>query len=166
MFVRFRRSHHRLKVYILENVRRDGCVRQEIVAYLGSVDAHLLLAGASADERASIMARIAFWETANPKLRSLANRLGPDQQRLRMAVHARIPWPKEPERDHRLKVLDAEHEAKWWRKAYDLGVKGIEAREKMKATVEKELAEARALALNEINQANMWTEEAARRRRQ
>ena len=41
MFIRFRRSHRRLKVYIVENAHRDGHVRQTIIAYLGSIDAEL-----------------------------------------------------------------------------------------------------------------------------
>lgn len=96
MFVRFRKVHHRLKVYILENTRRDGRVMQEIVAYLGSIDAELAAGGGV--ERDSIAARIAFWQTANPKLKNRAQRLGDRAEPLRMAVHARIPWP---ERTHR-----------------------------------------------------------------
>jgi hypothetical protein len=96
-------------------------VKQEIIAYLGSMDTHLLMAADDEVERASIKARTAFWEVANPKLKSRANRLGPHQQRLRMTVHARIPWPMQSERD-RLKVLEAEKEATQWRRLYDFSV--------------------------------------------
>lgn len=162
MFVRFRRSHHRLKVYILENVRRDGTIKQEIIAYLGSIDARQLVA--EADSLASLRARIAFWETANLKLRGLANQLGPDQQRLSMAIHAKIRWPMQPERD-RLPLLEAEHEAEFWRRVYDQGVTIIEHKEQMVATLTKQISADRQQALREIDTANAWAKKAAELRK-
>ena len=49
-------------------------------------------------EARSLRARAAFWEEANLRLARLANRLGPDLDRLRMAIEARIPLPLQPER--------------------------------------------------------------------
>jgi len=95
MFVRFRRSSEwRLKVYLVECARRDSKVVQTSVAYLGGIDARHL--GPSPDdkrERASIRARVRFWETISPKLNLLVNRLGggDEVKRHRMAIHARIP---------------------------------------------------------------------------
>jgi hypothetical protein len=131
MFIRFRTSHRRIKIYVVENARRDGKVAQEIVAYLGSIEAELLSPAADR-EREAILARIAFWETANPKLKNLANRLGDEMQRLRMAVHARIPWPMEPERQ-RLELLEAQREAKLWHGLYSSSARMIETNERLAA---------------------------------
>jgi hypothetical protein len=87
MFVRFRKSRRRLKVYVVENARCDGKRVQLIVAYLGSID-----------ERASA-ARVSFWEEADSKLKYLVNRIGGEAEakRLRMVVGARIPLgPPQP----------------------------------------------------------------------
>lgn len=162
MFVRFRTSHHRLKIYIVENARRDGRVAQEIVAYLGSIDAAHLNGG---DERLSIAARIAFWEAANPKLKNLANRLGDDMKRLRMAVHARIPWPMAPERA-RLALLQAEHDAAFWHGIYGQTTKMIEGNERLIAKAQEDIKELRRDGLNEIGQANKWQAKAAEIRQQ
>jgi len=101
---------YRLQVSIVENRRVEGKVRQQHLFDLGSVDAWLipefwvevdpLIIGKIRtddwDLRA-VRARVAFWETANPRLARLANRLDP--KATRMAIHARIPWPKQPERE-------------------------------------------------------------------
>ena len=47
----------------------------------------------------SLHERTAFWEKANHRLKLLANRLGPEAKRIRMAAHARVPWPMKPERE-------------------------------------------------------------------
>jgi hypothetical protein len=119
VFVRFRKSGDwRLKVYVAQTTRHDGKVVQETIAYLGSIDTRALVAPDDARERESILARVAFWEVANPRLKALANRVGGEVgvKRLRMATHARIPWPKETERVHRLAVLKAEAED--WHRQY------------------------------------------------
>lgn len=157
MFIRFRTSHHRLKVYIVENGRRDGRVVQETIAYLGSIDAGYLNGG---DERLSIAARIAFWEAANPRLKTLANRLGDDAKRLRMAVHARIPWPMAPERARRA-LLEAEHEAEMWHRLYGMTAKQIETEERLVAAARAQITELRQGGLREIRQANKWQAKAA-----
>lgn len=162
MFIRFRTSHHRLKVYIVENVRRDGRVVQETIAYLGSIDAGYLNGG---DERLSIAARIAFWEAANPRLKTLANRLGDDAKRLRMAVHARIPWPMAPERARRA-LLEAEHEAEMWHRMYGSTSKIIEGHERIIAHSTEQKKVLSGQALNEIGLANKWQAKAAEIREQ
>jgi hypothetical protein len=95
MFVRFRKAGWRLKVSVVQSARRGGKVVQETVAYLGSIDARALMAPDDEHEHASVAARVAFWEGVNPRLKSLVNRLGgvAEVKRLRMAIHARIPWP-------------------------------------------------------------------------
>jgi hypothetical protein len=158
MFVRFRNSRRRLKVYIVENHRRNGRVAQEIVAYLGSIEAELLVPPGER-ECESISARIAFWETANPKLKNLANRLGDETRRLRMAVHARIPWPKEPERE-RLEMLKAKAKAELWHGLYSQTAKMIEANENLMARVSEQNKELRRDALREIDSANRWSAKA------
>jgi hypothetical protein len=159
MFIRFRQSHRRLKVYITENVRRDGRVRQEIIAYLGSVEAALVPRNPER-ECESIAGRVAFWETANPKLKNLANRLGPDQQRLRMAVHARIPWAMQAERE-RLEVLRAQAKADLWHRLYGQSSKMIEANEELIAKANEQNSELRRDALREIAHANEWAAKAS-----
>src|SRR6516164_7516010 len=72
---------YRLKVSIIENRRVDGKVRQEHVADLGTIDGHMLpefWAGLDSSKIVeiqwenwsdhSVYARIAFWETAKPRL--------------------------------------------------------------------------------------------------
>jgi len=159
MFIRFRESHRRLKVYITENIRRDGRVRQEIIVYLGSVETALVPHNLKR-ERDSITGRVAFWEAANPKLKNLANRLGPDQQRLRMAVHARIPWPMHAERE-RLELLGAQAEADLWHRLYGDSSKLIEANEKLIAKANEQNSELRRDALREIAHANEWAAKAS-----
>jgi hypothetical protein len=120
MFVRFRKAGEwRLKVYLAETTRRDGKVVQTTVAYLGSIDIRHLGPPPDEDrEEASIHARVRFWEAANPKLKTLANRLGGEAEvkRHRMAIHTRIPWPMAPERAL-LEVFEAKTEAKRWHRA-------------------------------------------------
>ncbi len=98
------RAPYRLKVVLVENKRVNGKVKQETIAVLGSIEATSLpefwegisrkRAGelrAEDWERRSITERTAFWKGANYRLKQLANRLGPDLKRIRMAAHARVP---------------------------------------------------------------------------
>jgi hypothetical protein len=166
-FIRFRKAGEwRLKVYLVESTRRAGKVMQETVAYLGSIDSRHL--GAPPDdqrERASIRARVRFWEAANPKLRTLVNRVGGDDavKRVRMAVHARIPWPMQPERD-RLGALDADAEAALWHRLYQSTQRRIEANDRVIESATKKREELRKEAMTEIGQANKWKAEAEARR--
>ncbi len=110
---------YRLKVVLVENRRVNGKVKQETITVLGSIEAVWLsdfwegidqkaAAKLKAEdwELRSLRARTAFWEIANHRLKQLANRLGPDLKRIRMATHARVPWPMEPERK-KLELLEA-----------------------------------------------------------
>ena len=136
-------SPYRLKVILVENKRVDGKVKQETIAVLGSIDATWLPEFWEGIDNAdklrcddwelqSLRARTAFWETANPRLKKLANRLGPDLKRLRIAAHKRVPWPKELERK-KLEVLEAKQE-------YDSALHGVDHNQKMIET-EKRLIE-------------------------
>lgn len=167
MYVRFRRrGAWGLKVYLAETVRRDGKVVQTTVAYLGSIDArHLGPAPDEDREEASIHARVRFWEAVNPKLKTLANRLGGEAEvkRHRMAIHARIPWPMAPERAL-LEVFKAKAEGKRWHKTYEF-MQGCIAREdeyvaKVTANANKQKDKLRPEAMKAIGQANMWEAEA------
>lgn len=175
MFVRFRKAgkgEWRLRVSIAETARRDGKVRSRVVAYLGAIDIRDL--GPQPDdarERISILARIQFWERINPKLKTLANRIGGDDgvKRLRMAIHARIPWPMQTERD-RLPMLNALCEARDWHSTYEFTKGSIERLDKHhNEAVERYRKDRDELVQDgrkHIQQANIWKEEAERLRRQ
>jgi hypothetical protein len=72
-------KRHRLEVSIVETRREGGKIKQKHVASLGSI----------ADD--TIEAREIFWRECEARLARLANRLGPDLDRLRQAIAARIP---------------------------------------------------------------------------
>jgi hypothetical protein len=83
-------------------------------------------------------ARIAFWNTVKPRLDRLSNRLDP--KAMRMAIHARIPWPKQDERD----MAEARREFARSHAAYQAFVGGPIARnEKMIERLAAENAELR-----------------------
>jgi hypothetical protein len=84
----------RLEVSILETRREGGKVKQQHVASLGSISADYTIA-----------CRVYFWAICDERLARLANRIGPDMDRLRQAIAARIPLPTD---DDRAK-LDAYH---------------------------------------------------------
>jgi len=79
-------KRHRLEVSIVETRREDGKVKQKHVASLGSI----------ADD--TIEARGIFWQECEARLARLANRLGPDLDRLREAIAGRIPPPTDADR--------------------------------------------------------------------
>jgi hypothetical protein len=54
-----------------------------------------------------------FWENAKPRLDRLANRLDP--KAVRMAIHKRIPWPMQAERD----LAQARQDVFDWKHAQD-----------------------------------------------
>jgi hypothetical protein len=72
-------KRHRLEVSIVETCRDGGKVKQKHVASLGSI---------AGDSPA---AREQFWLACEATLARLSNRLGPDLDRLRQAIAARIP---------------------------------------------------------------------------
>ena len=143
---------YRLNVGLAENTRQDGRVKQEHVALLGSIDGHLLpeffadiapefVEGMKSPdwERHSLRARVAFWETANPRLKALGNRLGDDVKRIRIAVHARIPWPMEPEREL-LELLDAKDDLKLWMSLHKSSARMIETNGRVIDHAKKQIA--------------------------
>jgi len=137
---------YRLHVTIADNRRIGGKVKQEHVADLGSIDGVLLPAfwqgldeGLLSEtrkpewERLSIRARVDFWERVKRRLDRLANRLGPDDvKRVRLAIHARVPWPKQPERE-KLVLLEAEAD-------YQSACRGYEGHTRLVALHEKGIA--------------------------
>jgi hypothetical protein len=82
----------RLEVSIVTTRRQDGKVKQEHVASLGSI---------LVDH--TIAERMWFWQECDERLARLANRLGPDLDRLRQAIAARIP----PATDADRQAMDA-----------------------------------------------------------
>ena len=144
---------YRLKVVLVENKRVNGKVKQETIAVLGSIDAALLpefWEGISQEgagelkaedwERRSITERTAFWKGANHRLKQLANRLGPDLKRIRIAAHARVPYPMEAG-NNRLEFLEAREDFAFWRGHVEYLERRIAGHEKIKKKAEKEIAE-------------------------
>ena len=93
-------------------------------------------------ELRSLRARTDFWKTANRRLARLANRLGPDLKRIRLAVHRRVEYPKE-DGLRRLELLEAKAE-------YDAARRSVETSQRMVATGKRAVKEAeKALARSE-----------------
>jgi hypothetical protein len=139
---------YRLHLSLIENHRDAGQVRQEHVADLGSVEGHYLpefweglepgivLKDSTWDLR-SAYARVAFWENAKPRLDRLANRLDP--KTIRMAIHQRIPWPRQTERD----LAETANEVQQWELLNRSAARQIDANGKMIARTEIENAQLR-----------------------
>ncbi len=130
---------YRLKVILVENKRVNGKVKQETIAVLGSIEATWLpefWVGIDRDAAAklktdkwelySLRERFAFWKLANRRMNKLSNRLGPDTKRIRMAAHARVPWPMEAGKK-RLELLEAKDDLDSWRDMGKLYERSIEA---------------------------------------
>ena len=77
----------RLEVSIIETRREGGKVKQQHVASLGSILVDY-----------TIEDRVYFWAACDERLARLANRIGPDMDRLRQAIAARIPLPTDDDR--------------------------------------------------------------------
>ena len=163
------RAPYRLKVVLVENKRVNGKVKQETIAVLGSIEATLLPEfwdGISQEranelkaedwERRSIMERTAFWKGANHRLKQLANRLGPDLKRIRMAAHARVPYPMEPERK-KLELLEAKADFDLARSQLESSKKTIPISKRLVKRAQETLAENEALARFETR----WAADAA-----
>jgi hypothetical protein len=144
-------------------------VRQEHVADLGSVAGWLLpefWAGLDPDIAAktkindwdtrSIRARMAFWDQAKPRLDHLANRLDP--KAFRMAVHQRIPWPKEAERE----LVEARQDFRLWSGLHQQTSKMIETEKELIEAANKELAELREQSARETAQLAKATQRLAK----
>ena len=165
---------YRIKVYIVENKRIDGKVKQETIAFLGSIDATWLdsfwaapdpskLDGLRAPnwELRSLYARVNFWDEAGEKLARLKNRIGPDMKRIKNAIHAEVPWPFEADRK-RIQLLDAQREANGWQGLYEITTQRLERGEKELERIKRDNAESRTEAMRNIKQAQHWTDEVKR----
>ena len=149
---------YRLNVALAENRRADGKVRQEHIAQLGSIEAAWLpefwegidpalaakIKGEDWELR-SLRARTAFWETANHRLKLLANRLGPDLKRIRMAAHARVPYPMEPERK-KLELLEAKADLDNAKSSIESAQRMVETGKKLVKHAQRGVAESEKLA--------------------
>ena len=151
-------SPYRLKVVLVENRRVNGKVKQETLAVLGSIDATWLpefwdgiepgaVAKLKADdwELQSLRARAHFWRKANQRLKQLANRLGPDKKRIRMAAHARVPWPMKSERE-KLELLEAKDDFDFVKHQFETSQRMVSARKNAIKTAQEGLAEEERLA--------------------
>ncbi len=85
-----------------------------------------------------------FWKGANHRLKQLANRLGPDLKRIRMAAHARVPYPMEPERK-KLELLEAKEDFDLARSQLEASKKIIPISKKLVKKAQENLAENEAL---------------------
>jgi hypothetical protein len=92
---------HRLEVSIVETRREGGKVRQRHIASLGSI------AGDSLAEREC------FWRECEARLTRLSNRIGPDLDRLRQAITARIPPLTEADREAMIAAAWDSLEGQW-----------------------------------------------------
>ena len=144
---------YRLKVILVENKRVNGKVKQETIAVLGSIEATLLpefweeispeRAGelkAEDWELRSLQRRTAFWEGANRRLKKLANRLGPDLKRIRIAAHSRVPYPMEAGKK-RLEILEVKEDLDFFKGHIEYLERRIAGHEKIKKKAEQEIAE-------------------------
>ncbi len=153
---------YRLNVALAENKRADGKVRQEHIAQLGSIEAAWLPEFWEGIDPAlavkikgkdwelnSLRARAAFWKGANHRLKQLANRLGPDLKRLRIAAHARVPYPMEPERK-KLELLGAKADLDDAKSSIKNAQRMVATGKKMVKAAQKGVAESEKLAQYEI----------------
>jgi hypothetical protein len=98
---------HRLEVSIVETRREGGKVRQKHIASLGSI---------AGDNPA---AREHFWLKCEARLARLSNRIGPDLDRLRQAIAARISPLTDAEREATAAAAWNSLESMWDRHAKD-----------------------------------------------
>ncbi len=156
---------YRLKVILVENKRVNGKVKQETIALLGSIEATWLpefwegidqaaTAKLKAEdwELRSLQWRTAFWREANQRLKRLANRLGPDLKRIRIAAHTRVPYPMEPERE-RLELLQAKADFDFAKDSLESVQRMVETGKKAVKHAQKALTESERLARWEASEA-------------
>ena len=162
---------YRLKVVLVENRRVNGKVKQETIAVLGSIEATWLpefwegidrkaAANLKAEdwELRSLRERTYFWEGANRRLKRLANRLGPNIKPIRMAAHARVPWPMEPERE-KMELLEAKEDFDRAKRSLESGQRMVETNKKLLKRAAESLATQEKLTQWEAREA---TEAAAK----
>lgn len=96
----------------------------------------------------SLRFRVEFWTETNARMKRLDNRIGQEAKRIRMAVHARVPWPMEPERDL-LKLLEAKLDFEGMRNIQNQTRKMIESNERMIKSAIQQNADLRQDAVRE-----------------
>jgi hypothetical protein len=129
------KPRERLEVSIVETHRDGGKVRQQHVASLGSY----FLPG-------SLRARESFWSNCEARLERLANRIGPDMDRLREDIAARIP----PLTDEDSKAIDAaawQQLEAWWNDLAKRRIERAQDSEKEAVALRRDAAKARAMLL-------------------
>ncbi len=133
MFVRFRQTHHRLQVSIVETRRVDGKVRHEHVASFGSVE-----------WPPSVEARFAFWQRLHERLAKLSNRVDATAQaKVLGAIHARIPMVTIGEQ-RSLQLRNAEADEHFWSRIHDMHAGTVEDHNGLATTVERKVVEGQA----------------------
>jgi hypothetical protein len=133
MFVRHRQTRHRLQVSLVETRRRDGKVRAEHLASIGSVP-----------EPAAVADRIAFWRRLHERLARLGNRLDATAQaKVMAAIHARIPMVTADEQ-RSLQLENARHDADFYDGLADMHGDLATGQKEMAAIAERKAAEAEA----------------------
>jgi hypothetical protein len=138
MFVRFRERNARLLVSLAESRRRDGKVRQEHVADLGSIN----MLEASAEDR------VAFWRRLHERLSRLGNRIDPAKLgAILAAINARVPMATVDELPA-VRVGRAERSLRQWRLHLEGCQEQVALHQQLKADVERKI--------------DQWTKEAAR----
>ena len=80
MFVRFRQTVRMLQASLVETRRSDGKVRHEHIGAIGSIRLTM-----------SIADRQAFWLKATERLARVANRIGPDMDKIVAALRECVP---------------------------------------------------------------------------
>ena len=135
MFIRFRRSGHRLQLSIAETRRVDGRVRQEHVAALGSVN-----------EQPSVQERVEFWQRLHERLAKLSNRIDATMQgKLLGEIHARIPMVT-LEEIRALQLENAEADASLWESIRDMNQDQADGHKELKAKAVQAIARDEAAA--------------------
>jgi hypothetical protein len=144
MFVRFRPVRHRLIVDLVATRRENGRVVSEHIARLGSI---------ALPEPIRPRERVRFWRELKGRFRDLAARLGnrvfsDDRKKALAAIHARIPKPTDTD-EQAARIETARDDVAFWEKVRDgssAEAKINKTRRRLIETVEKQLAEERALA--------------------
>lgn len=133
MFVRFRSSHRRLQLSLVETHREGGKVRHEHVASLGAVEVP-----------SSIHGRLTFWAKLPDRLARLANRITPeDYAKILGAVHARVPMVT-PDEQRSLQEENAKDDERFWTTLQDMHAGTAEGHKQLIALADKAIAASQA----------------------
>jgi hypothetical protein len=114
VFVRFRPVRHRLIVDLVETRRKNGKVRSEHIARLGSV---------ALPEPIGPRERVRFWRELKERFRDIASRLAnrvssDDRRKALAAIRARIPKPTEAD-EQAARIETARDDVEFWEKVRD-----------------------------------------------